>query len=405
MKGSIKVVLAMQNQEARTHFQSLLKSLIAQFNSKGVFPRTSIRELNESALTPEQVFQKVDEILHEEACMVVLIADWLVEERPLPQPAVVTLRGLEKLRSQLFGIIAVMGTPYRVADIDRTVPSNANESVLMAALDLVFHRLDYLKPPEAPLVLDLGKLTIRLLRKGNLTEFKDYFALRHRIYAIMGYLEEEVETCPSHLEMNEADTHAIHIGAFYRVGFREMLIGCARVVMNTPEDKDLREMCERLAGADPIIARRLDRADPLNLPIFQTHSGMNKIMPQIYRNNVTCGELSRLVVDRNYRGSGLSRLLVQEGMNQASSLSVSRMFLECLEIHETMYQKLGFVKLDGMKARVVTVARTMIAMELDPNLGVLRQSGRRSLTIPDMPQLEVSQAVTPANLDHNRASL
>jgi hypothetical protein len=55
-------------------------------------------------------------------------------------------------------------------------------------------------------------------------------------------------------------------------------------------------------------------------------------------------------------------------LERAVGRGVTRIFLECLKIHEPLYEKHGFRQMSGFEASVIDVKRTMIAMELQPDV-------------------------------------
>ena len=89
-------------------------------------------------------------------------------------------------------------------------------------------------------------------------------------------------------------------------------------------------------------------------------------MKDITRKRQKCGELSRVIVDRSFRGAGISGRLITEALERAVGKGINPIFLECLKKHEQIYEKHGFKRLDGVEASVIDVKRTMIAMELQP---------------------------------------
>lgn len=109
---------------------------------------------------------------------------------------------------------------------------------LTRAMILLIGRLEYLTAPTAP-EFDPDSIILRPLRTDNEREFRDYFRLRHSVYSQMGYLDEATEASPSKLEMDETDTHSIHLGAFCQSRCSKLLIGSARVVTNGEADPTL----------------------------------------------------------------------------------------------------------------------------------------------------------------------
>jgi GNAT superfamily N-acetyltransferase len=57
-------------------------------------------------------------------------------------------------------------------------------------------------------------------------------------------------------------------------------------------------------------------------------------------------ELSRLVVDPEYRGTNVSRLLIRVVIAAAIDLGRKRLLLECAPFHGPMYEKYGFKTMD-----------------------------------------------------------
>src|SRR5215510_5062651 len=153
---------------------------------------------------------------------------------------------------------AIRPSRERVTDIDRIIKPDVTHADLINAMVLLIARLQYLTAPTARPDIDPHSIILRLLRSDNEREFREYFRLRHRVYAQMGYLDEEMEASPSKLEMNEADTHSIHLGAFCRSRFSETLIGSARVATYGEADPILVDLFEKIAANDPVSRHRLN---------------------------------------------------------------------------------------------------------------------------------------------------
>jgi N-acetylglutamate synthase-like GNAT family acetyltransferase len=273
--------------------------------------------------------------------------------------------------------IGIARTPRRVRDIDRVIGRNASSEQLFDALKLVTDRIRYTSAPQKQNFVTHPE--VRLIRRQH--ELLEYFKLRHRVYRIMGYLEEEVENAASQMEINWCDKTALHIGAYERVTEqRDSLIGTARVVVGT--SADVRRECSllasydewvtKLASQDPVLQRSLDVGVlPFQLPIFQSQK-LFKIFREALRQNEVCGELSRVIVTEKYRGAGVARCLVEFALLAAEKAGVNRMFLECLDIHQSLYKKLGFERIQEVPGIVIGVNQTMIAMELSRRLGAAR---------------------------------
>jgi predicted GNAT family N-acyltransferase len=114
--------------------------------------------------------------------------------------------------------------------------------------------------------------------------------------------------------------------------------------------------------SDPVLALAIDQTLGLELPIFHSQN-LGRVMKQAIEADEVCGELSRVIVAEDFRGGGLSRKLVEFAVQEAARAGVTRLFLECLELHEELYRQFGFEKIEGAKASVIGVNKTMIAMQ------------------------------------------
>jgi predicted GNAT family N-acyltransferase len=268
---------------------------------------------------------------------------------------------LDKFEDRLLGTLAIMDRERRVPDIDRVLWQDFDTEDLLRVLGLVADKLIYISPPDKTGSLPVGPIVVRPI--NDKTEMRDYFLLRHRVYCVMGYLEQAVDWAPSGMEINAADTHALHIGAFANEGTEKRIIGTARVVSMEALDNRCEEWARSLARADAVLKTKVDRFNQLRLPIFESMV-MNDTMANVLTKMQNCGELSRVIVAEEYRGQGISELLVWFAILQAANHGVSQLLLECLPIHERLYRKFGFVRIQGVTGRVIGVNKTMIAMEL-----------------------------------------
>jgi predicted GNAT family N-acyltransferase len=358
----IKILVAIKNSETHEHFQDFLVRAASWLGGRSWLPSSEFIQVDNKQdaiiLYLRNYFQDTPHP------MAILISDWLVPSNLDDGLDNLARTCLTEFGDKPFGTIAILPQVRRVTDIDRTISPDCAEEGFQTTLGLVIDRLIYLARPSRLRQLDLNAITVRSLRTTNETEFRSYFLLRHRIYTVMGYLARDVEDSRSKLEVNEADVHAIHVGAFLRDGSQETLVGAARVVTNNEADEQLQKMFEAIVGDDPIAKQNLDTPYQLGLPIFHTHTAMNTIIREVCTRNQSCGELSRVIVAPEFRGNGVSRKLIAEALRKSIAKGADRLFLECLKVHETLYERHGFQRIVGVAGPVVDVGRTMIAMEL-----------------------------------------
>lgn len=360
--NEVEVVLAISEPQTRQHIDRILKEADPDIRAK-----TSVGRISFSVIGADQteVLARLQEYFAKpDSRPLILISDLLKAPSESTEECL-TRKFQARFAHHALGTIAIQSSPGRVTDIDRIIKPDVTRADLVNAVTPLIARLEYLTAPTARPEIDPNSIIVRPLRSDNEREFREYFEIRHRVYAQMGYLDEEMAR-ESKLEMNEADTHSIHVGAFCRSQCGERLIGSARMATNGEAVPMLVELFEGIAEKDAVAKRRLKDPYLFSLAIFQTHKTLEGRMINVYKNRQKCGELSRVIVDRSYRGAGISGRLITEALERAVGKGINPIFLECLKIHEQIYEKHGFKRLDGVEASVIDVKRTMIAMELQP---------------------------------------
>jgi len=357
----LAVAIAISNATTRQHIAQMLDESDAEIRAKTSAALTDVVDLDGDQARVLDWLQRY--FSDATARPLILISD-LLKKPADPIDGFLTRECQKRFAGHALGTIAILQSRERLTDIDRTIVPDVTRDDLAHALVMLLGRLQYLRAPVPRQAVDPRSIVIRPLRSDNEAEFRSYFQLRHRVYSQMGYLDDVTERSLSKLEMNEADVHSIHLGAYCRSGYRESLVGSARVVTNSEADPVLVGLFETIADRDPVSKQRLGEAYQLGLPIFHTYRKMTPIIGEIFRKGQKCGELSHVIVDQAFRGSGISNRLISEALERAAGRGVARIFLECLKIHEPLYEKHGFRRMSGFEASVIDVNRTMIAMEL-----------------------------------------
>jgi len=322
--------------------------------------------------SPEDVLKELQDHFQSKTGCALLISDLLAElvgtfPDQEARPTSWAMEVLDEFENLLLGTVAVMDQARRVPDIDRVLWQNFDAQALLNMVSLVADKLTYIaRPDPCAAGVRIGPVVVRPIK--DKMELQTYFLLRHRVYRIMGYLEQRVESAPSGMEIDSCDTRALHVGAFLKEGISQKLIGTARVVGFDALDDRYDQWTRSLIKTDPVLNTRLDLYDPMGLPIFQSMK-LNEKMTEVLTQGQNCGELSRVIVAEDYRGMGLSELLVWFTVLQAINKGMNLLMLECLPVHERIYAKFGFQRMKGVKGRVIGVDKTMIAMELS-QLGV-----------------------------------
>jgi predicted GNAT family N-acyltransferase len=296
-----------------------------------------------------------------ETAAVVLFSDLLVEDG---EPTSATREMMDAHENKPLATIACTDDGRRVPEVHRTVRRGASDEELHQTLQFSLSYLRYVSRPTA----SRKKIKLRIRRLRTVSELRDYYALRYRIYHIMGYLEHDVERAPSHLEIDACDACSLHLGAFDVMAGYNILAGTARLVIGSSDAQqllrgNLARYTDILIKSDPVIRNSIyDKVLPLMLPVFQSQE-LNDELTSAMIHEWSCGELSRVIVDEAYRGAGISESLVNAALELARQYRLHKVYLECLKMHVPLYQSLGFEVIAGKRGRVAGVSKTMIPMQ------------------------------------------
>ncbi|HEV3162651.1 MAG TPA: GNAT family N-acetyltransferase [Isosphaeraceae bacterium] len=263
------------------------------------------------------------------------------------------------------GSVAITGwAPRRVPDVDRVVGPDLAEPALFDAIARTVRTLDYKQKPQPRKLQEL--VVIRHVRTKE--ELKCYYRLRHRIYSLMGYLDHEVEGVPIEREIDWCDLFSIPIAAFVaEPSGAERMIGTTRIIGTRDYAPRLSSATEEIAAEDEtgILTGKLNQIYRFQMPFLQSHpdpqilTKLNKECPDAF-----C-EISRVIVDRDHRGMGISKILMSYAMAVARRMGMKRIFLECLPAHRELYESFRFRLVQGRRDRVYNINKTMDLMEWD----------------------------------------
>lgn len=287
--------------------------------------------------------------------IVIVVSDMLAEHG---QATSVAMALVEKRAPEALTTLAVNDYSGRVPDIDRVVAPDVETADLIDVLTLLVARLKYLSPP----VRRSTYPPFILRRINGEFELKKYYELRHRVYKIMGYLSENKEDVPSRMEIDWCDKNAIHLGAFEQSSGFDKLAGTVRILFSNPLNTRYVEWTDNLLKSDNRLRAQVSNEHlQFGLPVFHSHN-LNPHIKEVVEHDLSCAELSRVIVDENYRGAGLAVQLTSRAIEEACLIGVDRIYLECLRLHEALYEKFGFQRIEGSGGRVIGIGKSMIAM-------------------------------------------
>jgi GNAT superfamily N-acetyltransferase len=202
-----------------------------------------------------------------------------------------------------------------------------------------------------------------------------YFRLRYKVWSACGFIAADRDPRQSRLEIEFSDRNAIPLGFFTHGGD---LIGCLRLVRNFGLERRhyvdlIREIVERVG--DPILRNNFERpAMAINQPFdmleyFPDFRGYYRDLIRKSRHDersVTVGEVSRVIVDENWRSRRISEIMIYELIALARSEGVTKLLLSCREDLMHLYSNCGFRQVDGIRAiSYGSIPVPSFVMELD----------------------------------------
>jgi len=187
--------------------------------------------------------------------------------------------------------------------------------------------------PSAPADFD-----IRVL--GTVEELINSYKLRYHVFADVGYLQHP-NSCG--LEIDAYDERAVPFGAFDTAS--GAMVGTLRLITRQPQchfARLVREVVEQ--AADHRLEAQARGAGSKLFPSIASKK-IEQALAAYNTDGLPMAELSRIVVDRNLRGSGVSRRLMEFGIAHASVRGPTLIIGSFLASTLPMYARYGYVQL------------------------------------------------------------
>jgi len=284
-------------------------------------------------------------------------------------------------RSHLCALVALVdGEARRTRDVDRVVgtaefdPGKLKEAITKAANGL-WHKC----PPSGHVQFaETDAIMVQLVQSED--QLRQCLELRHQVYDVMGYLEDDVSQCAAALELDSFDVRSLHFVALdaetrdvagtLRLVLPEVSPHVRGTIVGTP-NKTLAVQaawCKTIANQveESVFRTKLKQQPFLPLPILE-NSNFGEKWPEFLANEKAKdgGELSRVVVSPRFHGLGISRLLVRAAVAAAFDIGKKFLLLECIPTHAHMYAKYGFEILEGHHCRAQGLDQVAVGMRLD----------------------------------------
>lgn len=282
----------------------------------------------------------------------------------------------------LCGLVGlVRGECPRTTDIDKTIDVGSLEAGRLKKTIVAVANGLWLKSCVRPQeeMSHRDAISINLVQSEE--ELRECLALRHRVYSALGYLEDAVASCNSRVEIDSFDIRSFHFSATdHNTGD---VVGTLRLVMPVArhQQKSLLGYATKVRARQRewvwSIARKSDAREIevrfcrklieqpfLPFPIL-VNSNFGEKWPkflQTYQFD-KCAEISRVVVSPRYRGLGISTVLLRAAIAAAYDLHKRYLLLECIPSHAKLYEKVGFISLDGRHRRAQGLDQIAVGMQ------------------------------------------
>jgi predicted GNAT family N-acyltransferase len=192
---------------------------------------------------------------------------------------------------------------------------------------------------DASLAKPSASATFEIRELGTLEDLICSYRLRYEVYADLGYLSPN----NSGLEIDPYDAWAIPVGAF-DTGTGK-LMGTIRLITSGRQGRYARLVDEVLVLlADDLLKMRARAPRPHAFPSIASDK-IDRALAVFNTDRLPVAELSRCVVDRKFRGSGVARGLMERGLAIAASGGPAVLVGSFLPEHLPMYARYGYQQL------------------------------------------------------------
>ncbi len=174
----------------------------------------------------------------------------------------------------------------------------------------------------------------------TIAELNESYRLRYEVYGALGYIQRSNK---AQLEIDEYDSFSIPFGAFAPDSGK--MIGTIRLI-TTELQPDYDASIRRVVAEhdDAALTEQALGPWPYPLPSMITDETQRQI-EAFNTERLVVAELSRTIVHPGYRGSGISRGLMEFGLAHAARFAPAILIGGCLPEHLPMYARYGYRKL------------------------------------------------------------
>jgi len=198
-------------------------------------------------------------------------------------------------------------------------------------------------------------------------ELAAFFELRYRVWSELGYLAPHKVCAQTPWELDYTDRTSLPLGVFSKASGK--LLGGARLVRAFGEDNlsQIRTIEAMLRQRDArVLLQNFRYPDSVSHP-FDLLGELNRFQEyycDLVRSGIRKAEVSRVVVDADYRRLGFGEVIVETLCSLARVHAIRVLFLACHSRHAGFYRRCGFRTIRGVTGeRFLTYEVPCVAME------------------------------------------
>ena len=184
-------------------------------------------------------------------------------------------------------------------------------------------------------------------------DLEEYFAFRFLEWDRRGFIPAERRSANARLEIESTDRTATPVGMYESRKDASRLIGCVRLVRESGEEnpsyvRAVQQLIRR--KRDPVLreAFALTPSPPLPFDILEEFPEFEDYYAATVRGSKRVAEISRVIVDPDWRKSRVGEVLVDTAISMANQESIHILFLACSRNLKEYYSLCGFEELKGV---------------------------------------------------------
>lgn len=184
-------------------------------------------------------------------------------------------------------------------------------------------------------------------------ELADYFALRYRIWKMIGFLRDENRRSQVEWEVDYFDRNAVPLCAITQDG---KVIGCLRLIRSLGNEEQpyvsrIQALLEKTNDPQLKNLYRFPNAAQQPFDVLCEFPGFRAHFRKLIQSGIRPAEIGRVAVAPEHRGQFLSEALVDTAVSFAEKRHASRLFLACRVELGPLYGRCGFTAIPGLQSK------------------------------------------------------